>query len=218
MTLPGKIFIRGALGALAAATMLGPAIAAPGELDSSFGSGGIATVTLSGSTTVAKIAEQSDGALVVAASTTTVLRLLANGSPDTSFGDQGAISFSDGGNTVRHPRPANPVGRQGAGPGFRYPADHQALLADPRRCCPASTATAPSIRVRKQWPGRPDAAQGNASDTDEPAALLLQPNGDILIAEQIGIRRANGVTPDQRRIARHEFWQRRCREFPTPRE
>jgi uncharacterized delta-60 repeat protein len=179
------VSIRCALGAIAAATMLSPALAAPGELDSSFGSGGIATITLSSSTTVAKIAEQSNGALVVAAGATTVLRLLSNGSPDSSFGDQGVVSFSDAGNTVSiHDLQIQPNGKV-------------LVLGSVTQPITARESRTHGVVARFNSDGSVDTTFGSGgqvaltplsdtSDVDEPAALLLQTNGDILIADESG--------------------------------
>ena len=67
------------------------------SLDASFGTGGKEIVDLGGSDTAKAIVLQPDGKIVVAGTTTSggasqigVVRLLANGQPDTSFGHNGA--------------------------------------------------------------------------------------------------------------------------------
>lgn len=70
--------------------------AAAGDLDSSFDSNGIRVVRLAGSNLGQAVAVQSDGKIVMAGDTTTfgledfmVVRLNANGSPDTTFDRDG---------------------------------------------------------------------------------------------------------------------------------
>ena len=99
---PGDTAVRGfALGTLAAAAVAvaaAPALAAPGDLDPAFGSGGI---RLFGSQTVGMdvakaMLVQPDGKLVIAGSDGTqdflVHRLHADGSPDRSFGGNGTVT------------------------------------------------------------------------------------------------------------------------------
>jgi uncharacterized delta-60 repeat protein len=79
-----------------------------GELDNSFGNGGIATIVPSGSTLagVNAIAAQPDGKLIVAGigdgtNPMWVQRLLPSGALDTTFGAGGTFVFSD----LNHPQP-----------------------------------------------------------------------------------------------------------------
>src|SRR4051812_34698766 len=77
-----------------------------GDLDTSFGDGGIVTTTFDGDVMRISSARQSDGKLLVAAdvsrpkiddSNTTLLRYLGNGQIDSKFGDHGKVilgSFS----------------------------------------------------------------------------------------------------------------------------
>ena len=88
-----------AAGALVAALCLAPtAEAAPGDLDPSFGTGGIAS-TLMG---VQSVATQSDGSVIEGASSAfAVARLTPAGKTDTSFGNGGATVIDAPGNFER---------------------------------------------------------------------------------------------------------------------
>lgn len=78
--------------AMAALMGAGQALAvAPGDLDPSFGSGGVASI-VSGATNVPAI--QSDGKVLIGADSLSVVRLNADGAPDASFGDDGTASLS----------------------------------------------------------------------------------------------------------------------------
>ena len=73
------------------------ASAAPGDLDPSFGSGGMVKLVESEDESYAEgIAVQSDGKIVVAGQekgNAVVLRLLQNGQPDTGFGTAGKVTL-----------------------------------------------------------------------------------------------------------------------------
>jgi uncharacterized delta-60 repeat protein len=85
----GPLLVLAAVIAAYAAT---PAVAAPGDLDASFSSDGIATTTVSGGAIARSVVQQSDGKLVVGGYTGgfmggdfLVTRYLADGTPDLSF-------------------------------------------------------------------------------------------------------------------------------------
>ena len=86
------------LASLAAGALGGPtaALAAPGDLDPTFGSGGLFIATQTG-TEAADMALQPDGKIVVAGSGgdhMVVYRLAGNGSLDTSFGGDGIVDVT----------------------------------------------------------------------------------------------------------------------------
>ncbi len=73
--------------------------AAPGQLDTSFGTGGLAVQPSGNSSFANSIAVQPDGKILIGGSDAidvTVLRLLPNGQRDTGFASQGALVFDFG--------------------------------------------------------------------------------------------------------------------------
>jgi hypothetical protein len=78
------------------------AFAAPGELDASFGSGGIATVQVSGGPGggITKVLEETDSELLVTTDFSQMFLLKSNGTLDTTFGTNGITTFSEDGFTV----------------------------------------------------------------------------------------------------------------------
>ena len=102
------------LAALVGVTMTSlarPAMAGAGQLDPSFGTGGIAVIPLNGPTgVVAKVLQQSNGDLLVAAqagafgaNTNQIVLLTATGAVDTTFGVQGIATLSIANNLVELP-------------------------------------------------------------------------------------------------------------------
>jgi len=74
------------------------ALAAPGDLDPTFGDGGRVALPLPPSAWSYDVLVQPDGKLVVAGSTSltgVVTRLLADGAPDPSFGTAGVVTLTD---------------------------------------------------------------------------------------------------------------------------
>ena len=110
---PVRIFVRSlgrraasmlVLLALVLAASVGMALAAAGDLDTSFGMNGKLTFGFGGLDYAYAVALQPDGKIVVAGFTETsvgidvaVVRLNANGSPDTSFHKDGKLTFGFGG-------------------------------------------------------------------------------------------------------------------------
>lgn len=89
---------------IAGLTIAGSAMAAPGGLDATFGSGGKTSFTLS-NCDARSLALQSDGKILIAGSSFvssndfTIVRFLANGSPDTNFGTSGKVVTDFSGNS-----------------------------------------------------------------------------------------------------------------------
>jgi uncharacterized delta-60 repeat protein len=92
---------RGAIvGTLVLAVLAPAARAAPGQLDATFGSGGKQTVDFGGTDRATHVAVARDGRVVVVGSTDAtgagdyaVARLLADGTPDASFGGSGKVTL-----------------------------------------------------------------------------------------------------------------------------
>jgi uncharacterized delta-60 repeat protein len=160
-----------------------------GSLDTSFGTGGIATIDLGGSILGSKIALQDDGKILVAGETNDytpppspasvgVARLDANGSLDPSFGNSGVatIAFNDPGATI------SPIG----------------LLVQPdQRIVVSGLSQGGFATARLNSDGSLDGSFGSGgkvvtsvgSSTPYTVSSLLQPDGRIVLAGSI-----SGVT------------------------
>lgn len=93
----GRVVVIAVLAALAALTLVGPAAAAPGQLDPSFGTGGVVKLFPSEEKIAGRaVATQPDGKIVIAGGedpgNILVARLLPNGALDPSFGAGGKVS------------------------------------------------------------------------------------------------------------------------------
>jgi len=181
--------------AVALASLALPAFAQPGALDPSFGQTGTATMPLGGYATISvKIRQQPDDAILIAAATARtatdpasvppgtiqLVRLLANGTPDTTFGSQGIASLS-----VRDMFIA-PVDMQLQPDGKIVVADYIVEVGQYRP--PHHGAV-----TRFNADGSLDTSFGKAGTVlltalgggpqDAPSVLLLQTDGKILVAD-----------------------------------
>src|SRR5262245_12063781 len=109
---------RLALAALAcafvAAALPGAAVAGPGALDPTFGSGGLVTTDFGGSDSAQAVAIQSDGKIVAAGSSGgdfALARYNADGSLDASFGGGGKVTTDFGGFDAASALAVQPDGR-----------------------------------------------------------------------------------------------------------
>jgi uncharacterized delta-60 repeat protein len=163
--------------------MTSPALAKPGQLDPSFGNNGVAVVPIA-TGLVYKTLQQPDGKILVDGgfgTETEIVRLLPNGTIDTSFGNQGVVSFSVPNNE------------------FQLKGDMQlqpngSIVVVGAVNVPVPRGAMPHGVVLRLLPnGAPDTSFGAAGlvqltslggpQTDSPNVLLLQPNGQILIAD-----------------------------------
>jgi len=166
------------LAALAASFTAPPpaVLAAPGELDVSFGgfgvSGKVRTQQPSGWTDV-DMALQPDGMIVVASHTedsATVMRYLANGALDMSFGHDGQATLSSPEHSLR-------------AMGVAVQPDGRIVIAGW-----ADTQPADFLVARFTPTGSPDPTFGSGgyvetdfdNDTDQAKAVLVQPDGKIV--------------------------------------
>ena len=89
------------LSGLAVAALASPVLAQPGQLDTSFGNNGIAVLPINAVLTL-KTLQQPNGDILVDTEVdpddTDIIRLLPNGTIDTSFGNQGVVTLSIPGN------------------------------------------------------------------------------------------------------------------------
>jgi uncharacterized delta-60 repeat protein len=87
------------LAIVAAMAIAGPAMAAPGDLDSTFGSGGRVTTLIGSGSTGTDVAIQDDGKIVVAGGSSrfTFARYRTNGTLDPAFGTNGTKEIKVGG-------------------------------------------------------------------------------------------------------------------------
>jgi uncharacterized delta-60 repeat protein len=101
--------------ALVATALPGSAIAAPGALDPSFGSGGEVTTDFGGSDSAQAVAIQSDGKIVAAGLSGSgdfaLVRYNPDGSPDSSFGNGGTLTTDFGGFDAASALAIEPDGR-----------------------------------------------------------------------------------------------------------
>lgn len=173
-----------ALAVVAAGALTSPALAQPGQLDPRFGKKGVAVLPVSAALAL-KTLQQPDGKLLVDAPADTnsakIVRLLPNGAVDTSFGTQGVVTltvpnnvFSLQGDMQLQPDGAIVVLGVVNVPVHRGPLHHGVVarfLAN--GTLDSSFGTNGVVQLT---------ALGGAQ-TDSPRVLLLQPNGQILIAD-----------------------------------
>lgn len=198
------------LAALVGVTMTSlarPAMAGAGQLDPSFGTGGIAVIPLNGPTgVVAKILQQSNGDLLVAAqagtfgaNTNQIVLLTATGAVDTTFGVQGIATLSIADNLVEIPTD------------MQLQPDGRIVVVADVAAHAAKGIPSHGVVARFNANGTPDTSFGNAgvvaltpldgSVADKPTVLLVQPNGQILVADVSGtaevvLRLNTDGTPD----------------------
>ncbi|MEO8734133.1 MAG: hypothetical protein ABI373_07365, partial [Flavobacteriales bacterium] len=105
LQMDGKIVITGPSGTPGSLNVLVARYNSDGTLDASFGTNGVATFNINGDDYGYAIALQADGKIVVAGSTKTgtnndmlVLRLLSDGTLDTTFGTAGVVTEDGGSN------------------------------------------------------------------------------------------------------------------------
>lgn len=176
--------------ALSAAALLWTVVAyaAPHDLDPTFGEGGVASVPVPPTThprglTGTGVARQPDGRIVVVAESAghdfLVQRFGANGAPDPTFGGDGAVSIDLGADDEPFA-----VAVQGDGRIVVAGTSRDATTLEPR-----------AALVRLTSAGEPDASFGTAGKLVTSLgpgatahALVLQPDGRILIAGGVGPR------------------------------
>src|SRR5829696_5407439 len=163
---------------------------ADGRLDSGFGEGGVASTYAAGCAFCGNdMAVQPDGKILVAGSSaypylwvTGVLRLNADGTPDTGFGREGV---------------AGSTNLYGIGEGIAVQADGKIVVVTQ-----GSDATgAPTLTLLRLLPdGAPDTAWGPdglvrvpigadpSSDSFTPTDVVIQPDGKVLAAGSLGPR------------------------------
>jgi uncharacterized delta-60 repeat protein len=191
-----KLYSSGALTSLALAMLATPSFAAPGQLDTSFGTSGIATVQVPGGVSaVAKVLEQPNGAILFATaaanqattpvSSAEVGRLTAAGALDTSFGTNGLVAFTDAGQSVTQ----TDMQLQSNGSilvlGYVVQSSTTSARAPSQRHGVLARFTANGTLDTSFGSGGQVAitALGNASVQDTPSVLLLQSDGSILVAD-----------------------------------
>jgi uncharacterized delta-60 repeat protein len=172
-----------ALAALALGVCAPAALAAPGDLDSTYGSGGKATIDLGTNEAAFALRLQPDGKLVLAGYTqgngghlSAAFRLLGNGSRDLSFSGDGEGSIDFGGAAVAH--------------ALALQSDGKIVLAG------QTEATGGDFTVgRLTAAGAPDATfsgpTGGAKvqffGNDAAHAVFVQPDGSIVLAGSGGM-------------------------------
>jgi uncharacterized delta-60 repeat protein len=172
------------LSALSVAALASPAMAQPGQLDPSFGNNGIAVLPISTVLTLKSLQQPNGDILVdaaVSANATDIVRLLPNGAVDTTFGNQGIVSlsipnnvFSGQGDMQLQPDGSIVVLGVVNVPVRRGPIKHGVVARFLANGAPDTSFGANGIVQLTQLGG---------SQSDTPRALLLQPNGQILIAD-----------------------------------
>jgi uncharacterized delta-60 repeat protein len=193
--------LLGTLAVLATSVVVTPALAAQsGQLDTSFGSGGIAEIQIPGGvSTVAKVLEQSNGDILFAtasatASTTPVStaqigRLLSNGTLDTSFGTSGLAALADDGMSVTQVDMQLQSNGDILVLGFVEQIIGSAEEAHPkfqRHGLLARFTTSGTLDTSFGSGGIVAlTALGNTASTDTPTALLVQSNGLILVGDTV---------------------------------
>jgi uncharacterized delta-60 repeat protein len=177
---------------LAALTMMSlapAAMAAAGQLDPSFGTNGIAVLPVDGGVgLVTKVLQQPNGELLVeiqgsggGSDNIEVILLTATGAVDTTFGVQGIASLSIPGQLVEEPTD------------MQLQSDGSIVVVADVTAHGGRGAIDHGIVARFNANGTLDATFGsggvvdltplNGSEGDLPAALLLQTNGQILVAD-----------------------------------
>jgi uncharacterized delta-60 repeat protein len=185
-------------------TSLAPAaMAAAGQLDPTFGTNGIAVVPLNGGVgSVRKVLQQPNGELFVETQgpeNIEVILLTATGAVDTSFGVQGVAGLSIPGQLVEVPTD------------MQLQPDGSIVVVADVAAHTGKGVINHGIVARFNANGTPDATFGkggvvaltplNGSDGDKPETLLLQTNGQILVADtfevsELVLRLNTDGTPD----------------------
>ena len=185
----GRIVVAGTLVAPGQYSYRGPAFAArfeaDGELDTGFGENGVARVASSTPLAIDGAALQPDGALLLSGTTTpeggsilgAVVRLSAAGHVDEGFGSGGIARIPPAG-VNPYPPGVQQLSHVAAMPDGRIVAAGSQDSFDPH------TASEPYV-VRLMRDGTPDTGfggEGRASiGTSNPIALLVRPNGEVVI-------------------------------------
>ncbi|HEY5245932.1 MAG TPA: delta-60 repeat domain-containing protein, partial [Acidimicrobiales bacterium] len=184
---------------IALATMLlsaSIAWAAPGDLDTSFGTGGKQTLNFGGEDRASHVVVTPDGRIVVVGSTTAtgggdfaVARFTANGAPDTSFNGTGRVSLSTAPNV------------SDVGGGVAVLPDERIAVAG------AGNATIDFVTKQLNADGSLDATFGTAGTsvvefgaTDIVNAMIRQPDGKLVLVGTTGA--GNPATTGDFAIAR----------------
>ena len=183
------------------------AMAAAGQLDPSFATNGIAVIPLNGPTGGAvKVLQQLNGELLVAAqgnavnaNNTQIALLTTTGAVDTTFGVQGFATLSIAGELVETPTD------------MQLQSDGRILVVADIAAHSGEGEIAHGIVARFNANGTPDTGFGTGgvveltqptgSEGDEPTVLLVQTNGQILIADtfassEVVLRLNTDGTPD----------------------
>ena len=172
------------LSALAVASLAPPALAQPGQLDPSFGNNGIAVLPISTGLTLKTIQQPNGDILVdteVGFDDTDIIRLLPNGAIDTSFGNQGVVTLSIPGNVFSETgdmqlQPDGSILVLGVVnvPVRRGPIKHGVVARFLANGAPdTSFGTNGMVQL----------TQMGGSQGDTPSVLLVQTNGQILVAD-----------------------------------
>ena len=172
------------LSALALVALASPALAQPGQLDPSFGNNGIAVLPISTVLTLKSLQQPNGDILVdaaVSANATDIIRLLPNGAIDTTFGNQGIVTLSV---------PNNVFSGQGD---MQLQPDGSIFVLGVVNVPVRRGPIKHGVVARFLANGAPDTSFGTngmvqltqlgGSQGDTPSVLLLQPNGQILVAD-----------------------------------
>jgi uncharacterized delta-60 repeat protein len=177
--------VTAALAALTMMSLAPAAMAAAGQLDPSFGTNGIAVLPISGGVgLVTKVLQQPNGELLVETQGSggiEIILLTATGAVDPSFGVQGIASLSIPGQLVEEPTD------------MQLQPDGSIVVVADVAAHTGKGVTGHGIVARFNANGALDASFGsegvvdltplNGSEGDKPEALLLQTNGQILVAD-----------------------------------
>jgi uncharacterized delta-60 repeat protein len=156
------------LGVFAASTSLGPAVAAPGDLDPGFGTAGIVETAIGSAAIANGLALQPDGKILLAGmgypGGIALARYTPDGALDPGFGVGGVVT-----------------GPEGAASGVGVQADGKIVVVGRLTATDSLFAL-----VRYRVDGSLDAAFGSGGIATGPAgdarALAIQPNGMIVVA------------------------------------
>jgi uncharacterized delta-60 repeat protein len=190
-----RTFVLSYLTPLLIAALSTAAYAQPGQLDSSFGTGGM--VQLAGASGVAKIVEQSNDGILVATPTAEIFQLESNGALNTGFGTQGSVTFTDAGDAVG----VNDMQIQSDG---KILLLGEVTIANCTNCRPV-TFQHHGVVARFNTNGTLDTSfgtggqvaltpLGSTTSEDLPSALLVQSDGKILIADALPPAAGSGST------------------------
>ena len=170
----GDLIVAGTVLAGAAYNITVLRIRADGTLDPGFGTAGVKTVDFGGSETATDVVVQADGKIVVSGYTDTgelIVRLSANGTPDTDFDGDGKVALELGGTSY-----ANAVALASGG---------KIVVGGYVRDDDSADMTAARLLVN----GTPDSSFGDNGvkriDTgsfDYGQDVLVQPDGKVVVA------------------------------------